>query len=208
LTGDRARTAAARPASTRAAGVRLFGTRAARVRAACFCVCVALAAGAPGSSAAADSSGPRLVGTFVIAGRITDAVNIPDEHRGDAVLRSWVFVPTCPAGSCRFVRLMRQRVGGVDTIVLRRISSVRYAGSGSFYAPVQCSGTTYPRGERVPFTLAVHVTATVPSAGGPVAARVNATYASGARRNLTSCVELPAHDAAKYHGHVVAAPPP
>lgn len=165
----------------------------------------ALAFGAAG--AAADDpapSGPRLAGTYLIAGRITDAVNVPGERRGQTILRTWAFTPTCPAGSCLTVTLARQRVGGFDTVLLRRIASTRYQGSGRFAAPVVCGGRSYPQGELVPFTITVQMTAAIATAAGPVATRVNASYVSKRRTNLTPCVALPAHDAASYHGHLAA----
>jgi hypothetical protein len=183
--------------------------RARRTRRTGAVALLAIACSAPVASiagAAAVPSGPRLAGTFLLAGRVTDAVNVPDEQRGLAVLRQWAFASTCPAGSCRTIVLTRQRTGGLDNVLLRRAATLRYSGSGSFYAPASCAGTAYPRGQLVRFTISVLITAVAATDAGPVATRLRATYLSRVRRNLTPCVELPAHDAATYHGHLVTPP--
>jgi len=146
----------------------------------------------------------RLAGTFQLAGRITTAVRVKGEHRGQNVLRTWSFIPGCQIGSCRTVGLLRRRSGGSDRIKLTRNQPGYYVGSGSFYAPLKCGGRTYRRGEAVPFTVTVTITAALRDPTGVlVATRVNATYTNKSRRNLTRCVEIPGHDAATYHGHVL-----
>jgi len=146
----------------------------------------------------------RLVGTFELAGQITTAVRVKGERKGQSILRRWSFLPGCSVGSCPTVGLVRKRSGGSDKVKLTRKRPGYYIGSGSFYAPLRCGGTTYRRGEAVPFTVTVTITTALRDpTGALVATRVNATYTNKSRRNLTRCVDLPGHDAATYHGHVL-----
>jgi hypothetical protein len=173
-------------------------------RAAAIAVLAAFAAAAPGASAqTAPVSAARLEGSFLLAGRVTTAVNVLGERRGQTFTRTWTFTPDCPAGPCSSVTLSRPRAGGSDTVVLTERSAGHYVGSGQFYAPLRCSGRLYPRGQSVPFNVAVTITtAIVNGDGSVVAGRINATYINRARSNLTPCVEPPSHDAASYHGHL------
>ena len=146
----------------------------------------------------------RLVGTFELAGRITTAVRVKGERKGQSVVRNWSFLPGCPVGSCRTVALLRTRASGSDKVQLTRKRPGYYVGNGTFYAPLGCGGKTYRRGEAVPFTVTVTITAALRDpTGALVAARLGATYTNTFRRNLTRCVDLPGHDAASYHGHVL-----
>jgi hypothetical protein len=167
---------------------------------------LALAGAAVAAPAAAAQSAPvaaaRLQGTFLLAGRITTAVNVTGERRGQAVTRTWTFTPQCPAGPCSTVLLSRQRAGGSDTLLLTENGSGHYTGSGQFYAPLRCRRRTNPRGELVPFQIAVTVTTAIVSGDEVVAGRVSATYTGRARQNLTRCVLPPSRDAATYHGHL------
>jgi hypothetical protein len=162
------------------------------------------------TSAAAGAATPapstataRLHGQFLLAGRITTASNVPGEHRGQTVLRTWTFQSTCPTGQCPQVSLARQRSTGIDQVVLQRTGPGTYRGSGSFYAPLRCGARTYPNGALVPFTLTVTITAAGPTSFGELATRVTATYTNRSRRNLTTCVGVLGHDAATYHGRIV-----
>ncbi len=162
----------------------------------------------PAASAQAASTDPlvgiaRLQGSFLLAGRVTAARGIRGEHRGQAIARLWGFVPACPVGACPTIILFRRRPGGLDSLILRRRSPGLYAGNGSFFAPLRCGRRTLAHGEAVPFTITVHVTAAAATAGTAIATRVSATMISARRRNLTSCVAAPAHEAAAYHGHLV-----
>jgi hypothetical protein len=166
-------------------------------------------AGAVPAAPAATQTNPvlgaaRLAGTFELVGRITTAVRVKGERKGQRVARNWSFLPGCPVGACRTVGLLRRRSGGSDKVKLTRKRPGYYAGNGSFYAPLKCGGTTYRRGEAVPFSVTVTITAALRDPTGTlVATRVNATYKNTSRRNLTRCVDLPGHDAASYHGHVL-----
>ncbi len=169
----------------------------------------ALAVGAATPAARAAATDPvlgaaRLVGTFELAGRITTAVRVTGEHKGQNVIRTWSFLPGCSVGPCRTIGLLRVRSGGSDKVKLTRKRPGYYVGSGSFYAPLKCGGKTYRRGEAVPFTVTVTITSALRDpTGALVATRVNATYTNKSRRNLTRCVDFPGHDAASYHGHVL-----
>jgi hypothetical protein len=146
----------------------------------------------------------RLAGNFDLAGRVTTAVRIKGERKGQRVSRTWSFLPACQVGACRTVGLLRRRRGGSDRVTLTRKRPGYYTGIGSFYVPLKCGGKLYRRGELAPFTITVTVTAALRDPTGTVVAtRVNATYTNSQRRNLTKCVAFPGHDAASYHGHVI-----
>jgi hypothetical protein len=153
---------------------------------------------------AAPTSRALLTGQFLLAGRVTVAHNIKGERVGDRALRTWTFTPRCQTGACRAVRLVRRRGAKLsDTVILHLLGPGEYGGTGLFYAPLRCAGHTYPRGESVPFTIGLHVTAAALILGLDVATRITATYESRARTNLTRCVHVPGHDAAAYHGHLI-----
>jgi hypothetical protein len=156
----------------------------------------------------ATPGGARLQGTFLLAGKVTVADNIRGEHVGEMVLRAWTFTPRCAAGACRTVTLVRRRSSGSDRLLLSLRGPGYYVGSGSFYAPLRCGSRTYSKGEAAPFTITVRVTAAAISAGAIVATRVRASYMNRSRTNLTPCVAPPGDDAASYHGHLAAPPPP
>jgi hypothetical protein len=167
----------------------------------------ALAASArPRAQALAASARPRalLVGVFQLRGRITTAVRVRGEHRGEHVTRLWLFTPLCARGPCKRVRLLRQRSGGSDRLVLHWRRSGMYVGHGRFYAPLRCGSHVARRGESVPFTITVRVTKTVPAFGTRLATRVHASYVNARRTNRTRCVAIRGHDAAAYRGRLVA----
>jgi hypothetical protein len=160
--------------------------------------------GALPASAVTAPAGPRLEGTFLMAGRVSGATRIPGERVGQTVLRTWTFIAPCPVGTCISAILVRTRGSGRDTLTLRRRSPGYYTGSGRFYAPLRCGTKTYPRGELVPFTITVQVIAATPGAGA-TATRLIATYVNRSRTNLTPCFSVLGHDAADYHGHLLGA---
>jgi hypothetical protein len=178
-----------------------------RHTAAAACSLAAMVAVAPSSVAASTNpllGAARLAGNFDLAGRVTTAVRIKGERKGQKVSRTWSFLPGCPVGACRTVGLLRKRSGGSDKLTLTRKRPGYYTGTGSFYVPLKCGGKLYRRGELAPFKIAVTVTAALRDPTGTiVATRVNATYTNASRRNLTKCVAFPGHDAASYHGHVI-----
>jgi hypothetical protein len=150
-------------------------------------------------------SAARLQGQFQLTGLVTAAVAVRGEHKGEHVKRSWTFAPQCATGPCARVALRRTRSGGVDSVLLEETSPAHYAGAGVFYAPLRCAGRRYPRGERVPFTIKLHITEAALVNGVVVATRLRATYRNRKRINLTPCVGVLGHDAARYRGRLVAA---
>ncbi len=156
----------------------------------------ALAATPPGLGTA------RLQGTFALSGRITVAVHVKGEHPGQQISRTWTFVPLCTAGPCSSVELIRGRATGTDTLTLHETAPGQYSGRGQFYAPLGCAARINPRGEAVPFTIGVRVTAASTSPTGAVATTIAATYTNRSRLNLTRCVALSSHDAAVYQGQL------
>ena len=170
----------------------------------------AVASAAPASAQTDPTLGAaRLAGNFQLAGRITTAVRVPGERKGQTITRTWSFLPACQIGACRIVGLLRMRSNGSDTLKLTRQRPGYYVGNGSFFAPLKCGKTVFRRGLLVPFTVTVTVTAALRDQTGTlVATRVNATYTNKARHNLTKCVAFPGHDAASYHGHVLVGPTP
>jgi hypothetical protein len=161
----------------------------------------AVLSGAGAAAAQVDpSTTARLEGRFAVAGQITVAVHIRGEQVGQRVLRSWTFTPLCAAGGCEQVELVRQRQGGTDAVVLNLQSPDYYTGQGRFFAPVRCGGRRHTRGESVPFTINVQITAARIISGAAVATQLQATYVNPTRVNRTRCVGLPGHDAATYSG--------
>jgi hypothetical protein len=163
-----------------------------------------LAAAQPAPSAPITAA--RLQGTFSVAGRVTVAVNVRGERPGQTVQRNWTFTSACPVGQCPTVDLSRGRASGADVLVLRRLTPGRYAGTASFYAPLRCAGKVYPRGQKVPFTITVEIARTAQVNAVTVAAAIIATYQNRKRINLTPCVAVLGHDAARYHGTLAPLP--
>ena len=92
---------------------------------------------------------------------------------------------------------------GTDTLTLQQTATDTYAGSGTFFAPLRCAGRVYPHGQEVPFRITVHITAVT----GDVASTISATYVNRSRINLTRCVGVLGHDAARYTGSSPPAEP-
>jgi hypothetical protein len=174
----------------------------------------ALAAAALVATPAAGGAGllasARLEGVFTMSGRVIDALNIGGEHRGELVRRTWTFTSACPAGACPTVALTRARTraqpGPSDQLVVHRRSPGYYTGAATFLAPVRCAGQRYAKGEAVPFSITVRVTAAQAVGGQVLATGVRAFYRNPQRVGLTKCVSAPAHDAARYAGRLVVAP--
>lgn len=165
---------------------------------------------APRASGAGLLASARLQGVFVMSGLITEAVNTGGEHRGEVVRRTWTFTSPCPAGACPTVELNRTRNRTlpplVDQLVLRRRSPAFYSGTATFLAPMVCGGQRYAKGEAVPFSITVRVTAAQTIGGQVLATGVRAFYRNPKRIGLTKCVTVPAHDAARYAGRLVVSP--
>ena len=153
-----------------------------------------------GFATGADAQSPALLkGTFRLSGTVTVAQNVRGEHVGKAVTRTWTFAPQCPTAPCATVQLVRQRATGSDTVTLRQ-TPAGYSGTGSFSAPLRCSGRIYPSGELIPFKITVRIT----SATNGTASTIRATYVNRARLNRTPCIGVLGHDAARYTGQLVA----
>jgi hypothetical protein len=151
----------------------------------------ALAATAALAPGAAGQPAPQLQGTFQMTGTVTVAKNVRGEHVGQLVQRTWTFTPLCPTLPCATVRLVRQRAGGTDTLTLHAVGPAKYTGTGRFLAPLRCTGRVYRPGQVVLFKITVHVTP---------ADQLHATYVNPSRLNLTPCIGVLGHDAARYIG--------
>jgi hypothetical protein len=177
-------------------------------------VAAALAAAGLVATPAAGGAGllasARLQGVFAMTGVITDAVNTGGEHPGELVRRTWTFASTCPTGACPTVALLRTRNRTLppltDQLVLRRRSPGYYSGTATFLAPMRCAGQRYAKGEAVPFSITVRVTAAQTVGGQVLATGARAFYRNPQRIGLTRCVSAPAHDAARYTGTLVVSP--
>jgi hypothetical protein len=153
-------------------------------------VVVLVATLGPAPAAAGQPAAP-LQGTFQMTGTVTVAHNIRGEHVGQVVLRTWTFTPLCPTQPCATVQLVRQRATGTDTLTLHAVGPTAYTGASQFVAPLLCAGQVYRPGQAVPFTISVHVDAT---------GQLSATYVNRSRLNLTPCIGVLGHDAARYTG--------
>ncbi len=149
----------------------------------------------------------RLQGFYGLSGRVTTAVGVPGEHRGDKIARVWVLTSSCPRGGCGAVTLTRQRAAGSDTLTLHRARPGYYRGQGAFLAPARCHKTMYRKGLRVPFTITLTVTAVAAQPDGTVlATRFTAGYRNVRRIGLTRCFSPPSYDSARYAGTSEPAP--
>ena len=166
------------------------------------------AIGAAPASAASLTARARLEGEFRMAGKITAALHVPGEHRGQRVTRLWVFTPRCASGACSKVTLVRTSSHGRDRLQLRRHGHGTYTGTGLFDAPLRCGGKTYKRGSAVPFVITVRITSATVSGVVAVATALKTSYRRRTRVNHSPSVKLPARDAAKYRGKLVTLTPP
>jgi hypothetical protein len=166
-----------------------------------------------GAPAAAASVPPallaaaRLQGYWTVSGVVTKSVNVPDERPGALVTRTWAFVPSCPTGACPTLMLVRQRGPGYDNVPLQSTGPGVYVGTGSFYAPAQCRGKVFRKGELVPYAIRVTITGVAQQPDGSVLATTFlATYRNPRRIGLTRCYSAPSYDSADYTA-APAAPP-
>jgi hypothetical protein len=159
-------------------------------------VAVVLLATAGLTPEAAAAPAPQLQGTVQMTGTVTAAKNVRGEHVGQVVQRAWTFTPLCSTAPCDTVRLDRQRARGTDTLTLHAVGRNTYSGAGQFLAPLRCAGRIYPGGQAVPFQITVRVGAT---------GHLSATYVNRVRLNLTPCIGVLGHDAARYTGQLAAA---
>ncbi len=162
-------------------------------------VATTVAGAVPAAEAPAQPAPPtQLRGAFQMNGTVTVAQNVRGERVGEVVQRTWTFIPQCAIGPCA-VQLVRGRATGTDMLTLQETTPGTYAGSGSFFAPLRCAGRVYPHGQEIPFRITVHITAVT----GDVASTITATYVNRSRINLTRCIGVLGHDAARYTGQLV-----
>jgi hypothetical protein len=169
----------------------------------------AVDAAAAQSRAHAREINARIQGRFVMIGRITQAVDVKGEHKGQRLKRRWTFRALgCSGGSrCRRLRLHRQRSAGiVNTLNLKRDGVGRFAGTGTFYAGLRCAGQKYPRGELVPYRVTVRVLSAFRIGKVIYAYTIAATYRNRMRIDRTACPLGASHDAATYVGILTSLP--
>jgi hypothetical protein len=152
----------------------------------------------------------RVAGTFKLLARVTQAVNVRGEHRGQLLRRTWAVRPQgCNGAVCAQLVLDRQRSAGRrDTLTLFRIGRGVYAGHGAFDVPLRCRGVIYQQGAHAPYRISLHIRSARLVNGIPFARSITATYANRFRRNTTPCRLGVSHDAARYRGTVQALPGP
>jgi hypothetical protein len=175
----------------------IAGRRYWAIAAVAIVTAVGLVSPAPGAAAPA-----RLVGTFTMAGKLTDVRNVLGERRGQRVQRTWFFIPSCATGSCQRVKLVRKRSGKHirDVLVLKRRRQNLYVGTGQFWIALKCGGDVIQHGGRATETITVRVMRTVQVGTTPFAAGIKATYRNPSRVNFTKCPGGIGHDAATYRG--------
>jgi hypothetical protein len=88
------------------------------------CVVLSLAGpvGGVARAAAAGVGDARIATTYVMHGRVTTAVRVRDEHRGQLVTRRWAFTGlSCSGSVCQQLALRRQRSANhYDRLILSR----------------------------------------------------------------------------------------
>jgi PKD domain-containing protein len=171
-----------------------------------------LAGGAAGvaRAAVAGVADARISTTYVMHGRVTTALRVRGEHRGQLVTRRWTFTGlSCSGNVCQRLALRRQRSADhYDRLTLSRVGVGSYAGSGRFYAGLRCRGRRYRRGLVVPYRITVQVAQAVPVEGIAFAGKLTATYTNLRRIDRTRCPIGPSHDAARYAGAAAPLPGP
>lgn len=169
---------------------------------------VAVLLAAAGAARAAGVADARITATYVMHGRITTAVRVRGERRGQSITRRWTFIGSGCAGSvCPRLSLRRQRSAHrFDRLTLSRVGVGSYVGSGRFSSALRCRGRRYRHGLVVPYTVRVQVTQVVRIEGIAFAGQLSAAYTNRRRVDHTRCPLGPSHDAAQYIG--VAAPLP
>ncbi|HTU97628.1 MAG TPA: PKD domain-containing protein [Solirubrobacteraceae bacterium] len=172
---------------------------------------IAAAAGlARAARAPAGVADARIVSSFVMHGRVTTAVRVRGERRGQRVTRAWTFTGLgCAGEMCPRLRVRRQRSAHrFDTLTLSRVGVGSYAGSGRFASALRCRGRRFAHALVVPYTVQVQVTQVVVIEGIPFAEAVRATYTNRRRIDHTRCPIGPSHDAARYTGTAAPVPSP
>jgi hypothetical protein len=168
--------------------------------------------GAAGASGQVVQGAVRIDGTFAMNARITTAVHVRGEHRGEHIQRTWTITPIdCALGpaACPELQLVRRRANGQQlTIVLGRRADGAYRGSGVFFVPLRCRNQIYAHGSRARYRITLRATSSVQIGYVALATALRASYFNGSRRDLTPCPLGPSHDAALYTGRFVPPPAP
>ncbi len=182
--------------------VGLLGVALALAAVPAFAVSLSSTAGVSGDAATTSAGDARVIGTFAMVAKVTAAVRVRGEHRGQTLRRTWTIRPSdCQGSVCRRLMLWRERSAGiVERDRVHRTGRGRYAGSGVFYAALRCLGRTYRHGSRVPFRIRLTIVATVEVQSIRFTRRIRATYVNRARSDDTPCPLGPSHDAARYRG--------
>ena len=170
-------------------------------------IAVAALVAATPAGAATDA---RLTGRFTLKGKITRAVHVRGEHKGQRVTRTWRFAPQCGRGVCTKVTLRRQRSAEkVQKLTLARTKIGTYSGRGKFYFALRCAGRVYKKGGVARTKVTVTITRTRTIQGQPFATAVKARYSNPGRANRTPCRGRGlGSDAARYGGRIVTVPTP
>jgi hypothetical protein len=144
----------------------------------------------------------RVQGLFTMTARVTAAVNVPGEHRGQLLRRNWRLTPlNCGHSGCRRLELDRQRGGNRHSqLMLQRTGPGRYSGRGAFYVALSCNGRVFNYGSRAPYSITLEVTDVKQIGGKLFALGISAVYRNTSRSDATPCPLGPAHDAARYTG--------
>jgi PKD domain len=173
-------------------------------RAALLC---ALVLAVPAAAHAAPAA--RVEGRFAMRARVTNAVGLRGEHRGQRLLRTWRITPRgCHHDTCARLQLLRTlSAGRQDRVTLHRHGDGTYVGRGQFFVALRCRGRIYRHGSRAPFVIRLRVTATRTIGGIRFARRLTATYDNSRRIESTPCSVSPSHDAANYRGSLGAGTP-
>jgi hypothetical protein len=152
----------------------------------------------------------RVAGTFTMHARVTKAVNVRGEQRGQLLHRTWTVRPQgCNGAICAQLVLDRERSAGRhDMLTLFRTGRGVYAGHGAFDVALRCRGVVYRQGAHAPYRISLHIRSAKLVNGIPFARSVTATYSNRYRRNTTPCRLGSSHDAARYRGTVQALPGP
>jgi hypothetical protein len=144
----------------------------------------------------------RVTGTFTMSATVTAARNVPGEHVGQLLTRTWVLNGLeCAASVCPSLTLEREREAGVhETLTLARTGPGTYAGGSTFYVPLRCHHRLHPHGTRAPYRIEVAVAGVETVQGVAFARQIAATYVNPRRIDATRCPLGPSHDAATYTG--------
>ncbi|HEY2320648.1 MAG TPA: PKD domain-containing protein [Solirubrobacteraceae bacterium] len=163
-----------------------------------------------GAARAAGVTDARISTSYVMHGRVTTAIRVRGEHRGQRVTRRWTFTGlSCTGSVCEKLALRRQRSAHrYDRLTLSRVGVGSYAGSGRFYVGLRCRGRRYRRGLVVPYRITVEVAQAVAVQSIAFAGQLTATYTNLRRIDRTRCPVGPSHDAALYSGAAAPLPGP